>query len=150
MNAQTAKDHPHRTHLPTAWLALAVGPFFLGTALAGQLTYVPVNPSFGGNPLNGPYLLQSAQAQKSYPYPMDDLGLDGSGDYKILNGGNYPIIQVGNSVYIYDSAKGQWVPFDPDHLPADTPTSADAGSPTAPAPTTPSPSAASIDSGVLR
>jgi len=30
---------------------------------ASELIYVPVNPSFGGNPLNGPVLLNSAQAQ---------------------------------------------------------------------------------------
>jgi curli production assembly/transport component CsgF len=30
---------------------------------AGELVYTPVNPAFGGNPLNGSVLLNSAQAQ---------------------------------------------------------------------------------------
>ena len=35
-----------------------------GTAVhAGELVYTPVNPSFGGSPLNGSVLLNSAQAQ---------------------------------------------------------------------------------------
>ncbi|WP_237055323.1 curli assembly protein CsgF [Microbulbifer sediminum] len=33
------------------------------TALATELIYEPVNPNFGGNPLNGSYLLSNAQAQ---------------------------------------------------------------------------------------
>lgn len=35
-------------------------------ALAGELVYRPVNPAFGGNPLNGTYLLNEAQAQNIY------------------------------------------------------------------------------------
>lgn len=59
-----------RLHL----LLLAVSlPLVTSSAVAGQLTYTPVNPSFGGSPLNGPYLLQKAQAGKSYTMPMDDL-----------------------------------------------------------------------------
>ena len=33
------------------------------SASASQLTYTPVNPTFGGNPLNGSYLLSTAQGQ---------------------------------------------------------------------------------------
>jgi curli production assembly/transport component CsgF len=33
------------------------------TALAGSLVYTPTNPTFGGNPLNGTFLLSTAQAQ---------------------------------------------------------------------------------------
>jgi curli production assembly/transport component CsgF len=33
---------------------------------ASELVYVPVNPSFGGNPLNGPVLLNQANAQNSF------------------------------------------------------------------------------------
>ena len=146
MNAHSATGRLYRRPLPVTLAMLTAGAWLSGPCLAGQLTYVPVNPSFGGNPLNGSYLLQSAQAQKSYPYPMDDLGLDGTGDYKILNAGNAPIIQVGNSVYLYDSAKGQWVAFDPDSIPSSTPsTSADAS-----ISATPPAGAADIDSGVLR
>ncbi len=43
---------------------------FLGTsAQASELVYQPSNPSFGGNPLNGPNLLNAAQAQDTYKDP---------------------------------------------------------------------------------
>ena len=38
-------------------------------AAAGPLVYQPVNPSFGGNPLNGPNLLNSANAQNKLTDP---------------------------------------------------------------------------------
>jgi curli production assembly/transport component CsgF len=37
-----------------------------GSVLAQQLTFSFVNPSFGGNPLNASWLLQSAQVQSDY------------------------------------------------------------------------------------
>ena len=36
---------------------------------ASELVYQPVNPNFGGNPLNGSYLLGNAQAQNDYKDP---------------------------------------------------------------------------------
>lgn len=39
------------------------------TAQAGPLVYQPVNPSFGGNPLNGSYLLNNAQSQNTFKDP---------------------------------------------------------------------------------
>ena len=42
------------------WL-LAAAP-----ASASELVYEPVNPNFGGNPLNGSYLLNNAEAQNKY------------------------------------------------------------------------------------
>ena len=36
------------------------------TAFASPLNYTPVNPSFGGSPLNGSYLLSMAQAQNHF------------------------------------------------------------------------------------
>jgi curli production assembly/transport component CsgF len=36
---------------------------YAASAMAGPLVYQPVNPSFGGNPLNGPNLLNSANSQ---------------------------------------------------------------------------------------
>ncbi|MCC1494655.1 curli assembly protein CsgG [Cognatishimia sp. F0-27] len=36
-----------------------------GTAIAGELTYQPRNPSFGGNPGNGGFLLSIANAQRN-------------------------------------------------------------------------------------
>jgi curli production assembly/transport component CsgF len=38
----------------------------LGSAQAGTLVYTPTNPTFGGNPLNGSYLFNSAQAQNQF------------------------------------------------------------------------------------
>jgi curli production assembly/transport component CsgF len=38
-------------------------------AFAGPIVYQPVNPSFGGNPLNGPNLLNSANAQNKLTDP---------------------------------------------------------------------------------
>jgi curli production assembly/transport component CsgF len=38
-------------------------------AWATELVYVPVNPSFGGSPLNGSVLLNSAQAQNKHKDP---------------------------------------------------------------------------------
>lgn len=36
------------------------------TALASELIYAPVNPSFGGSPLNGPWLLSQATLQNKF------------------------------------------------------------------------------------
>lgn len=46
----------------------AVLLFLLATASvnATELVYTPINPSFGGNPLNGNFLLQKAQSQNSF------------------------------------------------------------------------------------
>jgi curli production assembly/transport component CsgF len=40
-----------------------------GSACATELVYVPVNPAFGGSPLNGPVLMNSAQAQDKHKDP---------------------------------------------------------------------------------
>lgn len=40
-------------------------------ASASPIVYVPVNPSFGGNPANGSWLLGSAQAQNRTKDPND-------------------------------------------------------------------------------
>ena len=40
-----------------------------GAALGGPIVYQPVNPSFGGNPLNGPTLLNSANSQNKLTDP---------------------------------------------------------------------------------
>jgi curli production assembly/transport component CsgF len=45
-------------------LALAIAP-----CNAGDLIYVPINPAFGGNPLNGTFLLNEANAQNTYEDP---------------------------------------------------------------------------------
>lgn len=51
--------------------------------LASDLIYTPTNPSFGGNPLNGTVLLNSAQAQNTFKDPSlddDESGLDDFND----------------------------------------------------------------------
>lgn len=55
---------------PTAykarWSLLLLGCALCGSAAATQITYYPVNPTFGGNPLNGSVLLNNAEAQNKY------------------------------------------------------------------------------------
>lgn len=60
--------------LISAPLVLALGTT---SAMASQLVYTPVNPSFGGYALNGPYLLSIAQqqAKKNAPDPLAGLDL---------------------------------------------------------------------------
>ena len=54
---------------------------FMVPAEAGELHYVPVNPTFGGNPLNGAFLLGTANANNfdhlvnpSAPNPFTQFG----------------------------------------------------------------------------
>jgi curli production assembly/transport component CsgF len=52
--------------------ALCLSSLFLllaGPTAAGTLVYTPTNPSFGGNPQNGPVLLNEAQAQNRFTQP---------------------------------------------------------------------------------
>jgi curli production assembly/transport component CsgF len=48
-----------------AWLGASLVSAVLstGTVGASEQVYRPVNPLFGGNPLNGTFILQQAQAQ---------------------------------------------------------------------------------------
>lgn len=48
------------------WL-LGIG--LAGSVQATELVYTPVNPAFGGNPLNGTWLLNNAQAQNDHDDP---------------------------------------------------------------------------------
>jgi curli production assembly/transport component CsgF len=47
-------------------LALAVYLSLSGYALGSELVYKPINPSFGGNALNGSFLLGKAQTQNKH------------------------------------------------------------------------------------
>ena len=40
-----------------------------GNTAASELVYLPINPSFGGNPVNGAILLNSAQATNKHTAP---------------------------------------------------------------------------------
>lgn len=52
-----------------AGLAGLAGWLAVHSATATELVYTPVNPAFGGNPLNGSFLLNSAQLQDDYKDP---------------------------------------------------------------------------------
>jgi curli production assembly/transport component CsgF len=49
-------------------LSLAAAALLLlaDACAAGTLVYTPINPNFGGNPLNGSWLLSQAQAQNQF------------------------------------------------------------------------------------
>lgn len=55
-------------------IALWLAGGLLGGVQASELVYTPINPSFGGNPLNGTWLLGSAQAQNDNSAPSPGLG----------------------------------------------------------------------------
>lgn len=48
------------------FLSLALSLALAGAAQAGSLVYTPVNPSFGGSPLNGNWLMSQAQTQNQF------------------------------------------------------------------------------------
>src|SRR4051794_17866009 len=53
---------------------------------ASEMVYYPLNPSFGGNPLNGPVLLNSAQAQNKHKDPdLDRRSLTGQSGIRELS-----------------------------------------------------------------
>jgi curli production assembly/transport component CsgF len=54
---------------PRCIAAAALLALSLGMAQATTLVYQPVNPTFGGNPLNGGYLLNRAKAQDDHKDP---------------------------------------------------------------------------------
>lgn len=60
--------------------ALLLGLLSAHSAQATELVYTPVNPSFGGSPLNGAWLLGSAQAQNDHKDPdaLDRSSLTGT------------------------------------------------------------------------
>ena len=65
----------HRSWFVVGSLALMAG--ISTSAQASELAYVPNNPSFGGNPLNGPVLLNQAQAQNHYVEKSSSSGASG-------------------------------------------------------------------------
>jgi curli production assembly/transport component CsgF len=79
------------------------------SSFAGQLVYQPTNPTFGGNPLNGTFLLSTAQTQgdgvKSGQQQTPDLSglndalknLGNIGDGTGGVGGSSPIIIIGGN-----------------------------------------------------
>jgi len=61
-----------------ALIALSV-PMFCGAAWAGPLIYTPINPSFGGDPLNSSHLLGLASAQRTATASDAKTGSGGDG-----------------------------------------------------------------------
>lgn len=58
--------------LSTSIIALSIYSFVsVSSALAGELIYQPVNPSFGGDSFNSSHLIGLAQAQNSHEEPED-------------------------------------------------------------------------------
>jgi curli production assembly/transport component CsgF len=55
-------------------IALMVSQPLGSHALSGELIYTPVNPSFGGSPLNSSHLLGLANAQNQYKSKQDTPG----------------------------------------------------------------------------
>ncbi|BCV50991.1 MULTISPECIES: curli assembly protein CsgF [Shewanella] len=47
----------------TLRMLIVAGTLLAFSGQATELVYTPINPSFGGNPLNGSFLLSKAQAQ---------------------------------------------------------------------------------------
>ncbi len=60
-------------------LSLALLLCDLGAAGAGTLTYTPTNPTFGGSPLNGTFLLNQAQSQNQFTPSAQSPGGLGAG-----------------------------------------------------------------------
>lgn len=72
MNNKTIKHRRFRCRLAMGIMAL--GGLFHQPSHSTELIYYPINPSFGGSPLNGPVLLNSAQAQNKHKDPDSDFG----------------------------------------------------------------------------
>jgi curli production assembly/transport component CsgF len=71
----TMRNHEHAFRLLGPGLASLLLLLGMARAQATELVYVPVNPSFGGSPLNGATLLNQAQAQNRTKDP--DLSAGG-------------------------------------------------------------------------
>ncbi|MCL2912679.1 curli assembly protein CsgF [Shewanella corallii] len=58
----------------TGWRPVLVGLSlaFCASSGATELVYTPINPTFGGNPLNGTFLLNKANAQNKHTEAADD------------------------------------------------------------------------------
>ena len=70
----------HQIRTLIACLLLVASTFSLH-ATASDLVYTPVNPSFGGNPLNGNMLLNNAQAENDISDPSLDEELNALDDF---------------------------------------------------------------------
>ena len=55
---------------------ITLGAIFQFSAFATELVYEPINPSFGGNPLNGSFLLSKANSQNAHSAPLSERSYD--------------------------------------------------------------------------
>lgn len=53
------------------FIIIIIHAVFIFSATATELVYTPINPSFGGNPLNGNFLLGKAQSQNKHKAPVN-------------------------------------------------------------------------------
>ncbi len=98
---------PVRMPLRTACLTLFIAMFQPGGAAdAGQLVYSPVNPSFGGSPFNGDYLLNNSVIQN------DKISTDGGGGGGGGAGGDLNFPDFGDIFGDIDTVIGIDVPGD--------------------------------------
>jgi curli production assembly/transport component CsgF len=78
-----------------------VGTTLTTSAFATQLLYQPVSPTFGGNPLNGNFLLSTAQAQgngvKSGSQSPDLSGLTSALSGIGTGSSSTPIVVIGGT-----------------------------------------------------
>jgi len=58
------------------WIFIVLITSNSAITLASELIYQPINPSFGGNALNGQILLSKAKAQNKYKDPSLEKGRD--------------------------------------------------------------------------
>ena len=76
------------------WLVAAL----IAPALhASELVYRPVNPSFGGNPLNSSHLLGTANAQNDYKDPASGSGSSGTSALDCTSTGSASSAEVSSS-----------------------------------------------------
>jgi curli production assembly/transport component CsgF len=67
-------------------------------AIATEMVYHPVNPTFGGNPLNGSFLLSTAQAQGE--------GTKSGAQSPDLSGLNNALSNLGSAIVINPTSNG--------------------------------------------
>jgi curli production assembly/transport component CsgF len=66
-------------------VGICLGLIAAGVGIASELVWTPINPSFGGNPANGAWLLASAQAQNTMtPKPTTYTRADPLDDFEYL------------------------------------------------------------------
>jgi len=68
LNANLRSRCPQRVSL---FIAASIFNVLAMSAAAGELTFKPINPNFGGNPFNDGILLGTANVQNGYEAPRD-------------------------------------------------------------------------------